>query len=66
MVGPSFLAAEVPDVVEAVLDTYRSLRQSTGTRSESFLETLRRTGLDPFKAAANGARHAVQPAAETV
>ncbi len=66
VVGPSFLAAEVPDVVEAVLDTYRSLRQSTGTRSESFLETLRRTGLDPFKAAANGARHAVQPAAETV
>ena len=66
VVGPSFSAAEVPDVVEAVLDTYRSLRQSTGTRSESFLETLRRTGLDPFKAAANGARHAVQPAAETV
>ena len=66
VVGPSFLAAEVPDVVEAVLDTYRSLRQSTGQRSESFLETLRRTGLDPFKAAANGARHAVQPAAETV
>lgn len=66
VVGPSFLAAEVPDVVEAVLDTYRSLRQSTGQRSESFLETLRRTGLEPFKAAANGARHALQPAAETV
>ena len=64
VVGPSFLAAEVPDVIEAVLDTYRSLRQSTGQRSESFLETLRRTGLDPFKLAANGARHAVQPAAE--
>ena len=66
VVGPSFLAAEVPDVVEAVLDTYRRLRQSTGQRSESFLETLRRTGLEPFKAAANGARHALQPAAETV
>ena len=65
VVGPSFLAAEVPDVIEAVLDTYRSLRQSTGQRSESFIETLRRTGLDPFKLAANGARHAVQPAVET-
>lgn len=67
VVGPSFLAAEVPDVIEAVLDTYRSLRQSTGQRSESFIETLRRTGMDPFKAAANGARHALaQHAAETV
>ena len=65
VVGPSFLAAEVPDVIAAVLDTYRSLRQSTGQRSESFIETLRRTGLDPFKLAANGARHAVQPAVET-
>ena len=66
VVGPSFLAAEVPDVVEAVLDTYRSLRQSTGQRSETFIETLRRTGLDPFKVAANGARHAVPATADAV
>jgi sulfite reductase (NADPH) hemoprotein beta-component len=64
VVGPSFLAAEVPDVIEAVLDTYRQLRQSTGQRSETFIETLRRTGLEPFKVAANGARHAVQHASE--
>jgi sulfite reductase (NADPH) hemoprotein beta-component len=66
VVGPSFLAAEVPDVVEAVLDTYRSLRQSTGARSETFIETLRRTGLEPFKVAANAARHAAPATAEAV
>ena len=66
VVGPSFLAAEVPDVVEAVLDTYRRLRQSTGARSETFIETLRRTGIDPFKVAANAARHAVPATADAV
>ena len=53
VVGPSFSAAEVPDVVEAVLDTYRELRTSA---AEHFIDTLRRVGHDPFKLAANGAR----------
>ena len=53
-VGPSFSAAEVPDVIEAVLKTYRELRLSA---AEHFIDTLRRVGHDPFKAAANGARH---------
>ena len=57
VVGPSFSAAEVPDVVEAVLATYKALRQSQGARNESFIETLRRTGIEPFKLAANAARH---------
>ena len=52
VVGPSFSAAEVPDVVEAILDTYRTLREP----GERFIQTLRRAGLDPFKAAANAAR----------
>ncbi|MBS0316895.1 MAG: nitrite/sulfite reductase, partial [Proteobacteria bacterium] len=54
VVGPSFSAAEVPDVIEAVLGTYRALRLSP---AEHFIDTLRRVGHDPFKAAANGARH---------
>ncbi|NMM92325.1 nitrite reductase [Rhodococcus sp. SRB_17] len=62
VVGPSFSAAEVPDVIEAVLDTYRRLRQSQGQRTETFIETLRRTGMDPFKAAAHAARHAISQA----
>ncbi len=53
VVGPSFSAVEVPDVIEAVLDTYRAERRGR----ETFIDTLRRVGLDPFKAAANAARH---------
>jgi sulfite reductase (NADPH) hemoprotein beta-component len=60
VVGPSFAAAEVPEVIEAVLDTYRSVRQSGGAehggQAETFIDTLRRVGHDPFKQAANAAR----------
>ena len=52
VVGPSFSAAEVPDVIEAVLTTYRDLRAN----GETFIATLRRVGHDPFKTAANAAR----------
>jgi sulfite reductase (NADPH) hemoprotein beta-component len=51
-VGPSFSAAEVPEVIEAVLETYRQLRDGR----ETFIATLRRVGAEPFKLAANGAR----------
>ena len=53
VIGPSFSAAEVPDVIEAVLGTYRDLRES----GETFQSTVRRAGLDPFKEAAKTARH---------
>ena len=56
VVGPSFSAAEVPEVIEAVLDTYRQQRQSVGGKAETFIATLRRVGIEPFKAAANAAR----------
>ncbi len=52
VVGPSFSAAEVPDVIEAVLTAYRDAREP----GETFIDALRRVGHDPFKAAANGAR----------
>ncbi|WP_439113276.1 nitrite/sulfite reductase [Hydrogenophaga sp.] len=52
VIGPSFAASEVPDVIEALLDTYRNQRSS----GETFVNTLRRTGLDAFKAAANAVR----------
>jgi sulfite reductase (NADPH) hemoprotein beta-component len=49
-------------VIEAILDTYKELRApNTNGKQEAFIETLRRVGQDPFKAAANGARH---PAAD--
>lgn len=56
VLGPSFSAAEVPDVIEAVLVCYRALRNP----GESFQTALRRIGLDPFKEAANAARHTAQ------
>ena len=66
VVGPSFSSVEVPDVIEAILDTYKQLRVSTGNgQQEAFIETLRRVGHEPFKAAANAARHPAQDA-ETV
>ena len=59
VVGPSFSAAEVPDVIEAVLDVYRD--QRLANQSETFIAALRRLGTEPFKLAANSARHPVQP-----
>ena len=43
---------------EAVLDAYREQRQSAGGKAETFIATLRRVGIEPFKAAANTARFA--------
>jgi sulfite reductase (NADPH) hemoprotein beta-component len=66
VVGPSFSSVEVPDVIEAILDTYKQLRVSTSQgQQEAFIETLRRVGHEPFKAAANATRHPAQDA-ETV
>lgn len=63
VVGPSFSAAEVPEVIEAVLDTYRRERQTVDGKSEPFIATLKRVGIEPFKAAANGARFVEREAA---
>ena len=59
VIGPSFAANEVADVIEALLDTYRAQR----TSSETFVATLRRTGADPFKTAANAVRTSTARAA---
>jgi sulfite reductase (NADPH) hemoprotein beta-component len=59
VVGPSFSAAEVPGVIEAVLNTYRDTRES----GETFIDALRRVGIEPFKTAANAARFKVEEAA---
>ena len=52
VVGPSFGAAEIPGVIEAVLDTYRAHRSG----HESFIATFKRVGIEAYKTAANGAR----------
>lgn len=59
VIGPSFAADEVPDVIEAVIETYRHQRAA----NELFIDTVKRVGLDPFKAAANAARRSTAKAA---
>jgi len=59
VIGPSFAADEVVDAVEAVLDTYRARR----TVAERFIDTVRRVGIDAFKASANAVRRSTAHAA---
>jgi sulfite reductase (NADPH) hemoprotein beta-component len=59
VIGPSFAADEVTDVIEAVIETYRGQRAV----NEKFVDTVKRIGLDPFKAAANAVRRSTAKAA---
>jgi sulfite reductase (NADPH) hemoprotein beta-component len=52
VIGPSFAADEVPDVIDALLDTYRAQRQG----GERFIDTVRRIGVPPLRAAADAVR----------
>ncbi len=45
VIGPSFSAAEVPGVIEQIVQTFVSYRES----DELFVDTLQRIGLEPFK-----------------
>ena len=56
VVGPSFAADEVADVIEAIIDTYRRERQTVQGSNETFIATVRRVGAEPFKLAANSMR----------
>ncbi|MDT9678788.1 nitrite/sulfite reductase [Pseudomonas sp. JV414] len=45
VIGPSFSAAEVPEVIERIIGTFVRYRES----EELFVDTLARIGLEPFK-----------------
>ena len=45
VIGPSFAAHEMPDVIERLIETYIELRHE----DERFLDTVRRLGPEPFK-----------------
>jgi sulfite reductase (NADPH) hemoprotein beta-component len=45
ILGPSFAADVVPDVIEEILNTYLDLRNE----GERFIDTYRRVGIQPFK-----------------
>ena len=51
ILGPGFSEAGVVDAVETVIETYRKVRAGPGER---FLDTYRRVGAEPFKAAVYG------------
>jgi sulfite reductase (NADPH) hemoprotein beta-component len=61
VVGPSFAADEAADAVEAVIDTYQAQRKG----GERFIDTIKRIGLDPFKASTNAVRRSTARHAET-
>ena len=48
VIGPSFYADEIPNVMTSIIDTYVDQR----SEEESFIETYRRLGVAPFKEAA--------------
>ncbi len=45
VIGRSFARAEMPDVIDRLLDTYVAQRRD----EERFIDTVRRIGLEPFK-----------------
>ena len=52
VIGPSFAAEEIPDVIAALLDVYVETRRP----EERFIDTLQRLGADPFKTRAYAGR----------
>ena len=58
VIGPAFAADEVSDAIEAVIDTYRQQRHA----GERFIDTARRIGAPPFRAASDAVRRATAPA----
>jgi sulfite reductase (NADPH) hemoprotein beta-component len=58
VIGPSFAADEVPDVLEALVEVYR--RERAG--GERFVDVARRLGSAPFRAAADAVRRSTATA----
>ena len=46
VIGPSFARADVPNVIERLIETYLGLRDS---EHERFVDVVHRVGLEPFK-----------------
>jgi sulfite reductase (NADPH) hemoprotein beta-component len=59
VIGPSFAADEIADAVEAVLATYQRERSA----GERFLDSVRRLGVAPFRAATDAVRRQTAEAA---
>ncbi len=58
VIGPSFYAEEVPQIIGALIDVYIEQR----TPSERFIDTVERLGIEPFKERAYAGRDKRKPA----
>ena len=56
VIGRSFSAGEITDAIETIIDVYVESRHAHAEVSESFIDTVRRIGLEPFKARVYGAQ----------
>ena len=54
VIGPSVSQAEVPDVIERLIERYLERRES---EVERFIDVVRRIGIEPFKDHVYGTRH---------
>jgi sulfite reductase (NADPH) hemoprotein beta-component len=54
VIGPSFAQAEMADVIEKIISLYVERRHD----EELFIDTVRRVGIEPFKARVYGGSHA--------
>lgn len=45
VIGPAFSAADIPQVIDSLVDTYRL----NPGRNERFVDTLQRIGIESFK-----------------
>jgi sulfite reductase (NADPH) hemoprotein beta-component len=53
VIGPSFAAHEMPDVIATLIDVYVERRHD----DEPFIDTVRRVGIEPFKERVYAAAH---------
>ena len=58
VLGPSVSQADVPDVIEKLINLYLARRDST---EERFIDVVRRIGIEPFKEHVYGVRHQASP-----
>ena len=61
VIGPSFAAAEMPDVISSLINNYIDNRHD----DERFIDTVRRIGVESFKTRVYAERNARQQAGET-
>jgi len=54
VIGPAFARADIPDVIERLIDTYLERRDS---EAERFVDVVQRIGIEPFKERVYGNAH---------